>query len=698
MYPRQSSNGSTVIVYGQELGLRVVWYSGKSFKSRKEAAHSAVNGTTKSDPMVIDLDDDDDGPTAEPHAAPAEFEQEEDEVDPSAPYRDVLRYIDIPLGTAASRIAIPHPGKDLAQGPSASWPPIYNDRIVVASACTDLTIRVISVPLDPPAPDVHDISRMGVQVVKIEGANSHQQFISDISITHTGDFAVDQDEAEAQAQAQTQTQTRSNSQPKQEAAESDSVQWSLLLASLSGTGSGLLLVHQLPLRGVQIASGPEYFSPLRRTYLRSSSMGAKLSFNPSPFPAERHSTLLITLPSDSTAKVYQIFSTHNRERRGSSATTDSTSTTRSMRHFSAERGRFLMTFLSPFSQNDTRIGQRRKRILDAKWVVCGRAVVALLEDGGWGIWDLEAVGPTSSTLGPNLIRGQGNISGIHGGSLTRFSARSKVVPVVETKTGSSNSQPQPTSGSLAPMTPSTRKVRSEGLFQGSKINSAATTPSTPQHGMIYVKEQSSNRPAHDESVIISYGDENIYLPSILSFWKGGTTPSRLPSMRLGGQMLRSISLLPTTASPENPFSATGIFVNNPSTPNFLIQTSHRLIFSMNPLSSRPGTADASTQTAHPPSDLTLLASGDLDVEGMDRLLDDMGDGEASRKPMNLFNKSVGFRIHDENGDDDGDIDMTASPTPARARGLKSTNARGGSGTGLGVGAGATPGPKRRIFS
>jgi hypothetical protein len=634
--------------------------------------------------MVIDLDDDDEPTPAETTAAPAEFEEEQEEVDPYAPYRDVIRHIDIPLGTTATRIAIPYISKDIDQASPGAWPALYKDRIVVAAACSDLALRVISAPLDPPPLEIQDASKIDVQVVKIEGANSHQQFVSDIAITHTGTQSREEEDAEAKTQYR--SQTRSQSQSRQDPEDSDSAQWSLLVASISCTGSGLLLVHQVPVRNNQILPSPEYSVPIRRTCLGASSVGAKLSFNTTPYPAERHSSLLVTLPSNPAVKIYQLFQqAHPRERRGSNVTDASVSTTRSARTSGAERGKFLITLLPTFSQQDIDATQRRKRVLEARWVAAGRAVIALLDDGEWGIWDLEAVGPTSSTSGANLIRGQGNISGIHGGSLTRFSVNSHILPFAEIKQKSASSQAQPTSGSLVPMTPSTRKVRSEGLFQGSKLNTGATRPDARQHGSIVVEEKSSTRPSHDECIVISYADEIVYLPSILAFWKGEAKPVRLPTVRLGGQALRSISILPVSAY-DNPFYATGNFDATPSTPDMLIQTSHRLILSLNPLPSSPGSANASTQTA-PPSDQTLLASGDLDVEGMDRMLEDMGGASGTKRPMNLFTKSVGFRIDE---DDDGDVDMMASPTPAKG-GLRITNGRNLFG-------GETPVPKRRIFT
>ncbi|OAL35830.1 hypothetical protein AYO20_04980 [Fonsecaea nubica] len=676
VYPRQSSNGSTVIVYGHGQGLRIVWYAGKGFKpSKKELPPPKTNGSAKSNAMVIDLDDEDDDTAgkAEADIGPAEFKEDEEEVDPSAPYRDVLRYIDIPLGTAASRVAVPHIVKDLAQAPPESWPAVYSDRIIIAVACADLSIRVISAPLDPPAPGVHDISKMGVRTLKIEGSNSHQQFISDIAITHTG--VVSREQMDLEEQSQAKVQTRSQSQPKPGSAESESERWSLLVASVSSTGAGLLLIHQIPLHKNQFATNADYPVPIRRTYLRSSCINARVSFNTSPYPAERHSTLLITVPADSTVKVYQVFPSHTRERRGSNATADSVSSTRSTRMPGSDRGKFLITLLPSFRQEITEVAQqRRKLVLDARWLIAGRAVAALLEDGEWGIWDLEAVGPTSSSSGANLLRGHGNISGIQGGSLTRFAVRSHLLASVDSKQKSAYSEAQPTSGSLAPMTPSTRKVRSEGLFQGSTSTNNSSKPNSQRcYGSIYVEEMLPNRVAHDESVLISYAHETVYISSILSLWKGESKPVRLPPPNLGGQVPLSLSLLPSSELSSNGFSGSSIF-DNAVSPDFITQTSHRLILSLNPLSPRSSVADPSTQTIAAPSDQTLLASGDLDVEGMDRLLDDMGGMAATKKPMNLFTKSVGFRIDDDEDDGDEDIDM-GSPTPAKGRGLKILNGK-----------------------
>lgn len=670
VYPRQSRNGSTVIIYGHEEGLRLAWYAGKPFKpAKKDVAPPKVNGNAKNDAMVIDLDDDDDEPaTKEAPIAPAEFKEEDEEIDPAAPYRDIIRHVDIPLGAAATRIAVPPIPRDPAQTPPESWPAIYSNRIVVAVACSDFSIRVISAPLDPPALEVQDISKMDVQVLKIFGPTSHQDFISDIAVTHTTGISRDQDDVERQPRSTTQDDTQSKA-----TSPSDTPQWSLLIATISSTGAGLLLIHQVPFQSSKLLStAPEHFLPIRRHHLRSSTMGSKLAFNPSPYPAERHSSLLITLPAASCVKLFQVFPTSPRERRGSTATADSASTTRSIRTGSGFRGKFLMTFLPGFAREDDAVNPKRRSVLDAQWVAGGRAVVALLEDGEWGVWDLEAVGPTSSNTGGNLIRGQGNISGIHGGSLTKFAVRSTISPVEETKPKTSHAESQPATGTLAPMIPSTRRARAEGLFHESKRHKS-TSESQTRKGRIYVDGNQSDRP-HDESAIINYAGENIYVASISSFWRSELKPVRLPALRTGGQQARSVSLLPRSTSQSS--GSAGIFGLATSTPDFLVQTDHRLILSVNPLSETSDTTNGSTRTAlslaPEVSDQALLASGELDVDGMDRILEEMGGSgglaASISKPMNIFTKSVGFQIDDEDEDDE-DVEM-ASPTPAKFSSFK----------------------------
>ncbi|KIV96214.1 hypothetical protein PV10_00105 [Exophiala mesophila] len=666
VYPQRSSNGSRIIVYGHDRGLRVVWYGGRSFASPKPESAPKTNGTSKSTPMVIDLEDEDthNETPATPHqtVGPTEFQQNDDEIDHSAPYQRVLRFMDLPLGTAALRIAIPHIHTDISQAAPDSYPLIYRDRIIVAAACADLSIRIVTLPLTPPHPDVRDVSTLEVESLKIFGPNSHQDFISDIAITQS--TGAEADETEIDDQVRPNTRARSQA-ARAEDGNSTLQKWSLLVASVSSTGSGLLLVHQLPLISQRkLSTKPQHFLPIRRQYLRSPAAGARLTFNPAVFPSQRHSSLLLTLPAASLVKLYHVFATHVRDRRGSTATADSMSSRDSLH--ASDGGSFPLTFLPPFETSDIASGvPRRKRVIDAQWIAAGRAIIGLLEDGEWGIWDLEAVGPRSTTSGMNLIRGQSNISGIQGGSLTRFAVRSHVnLPNVAKQ--SSTVAFQPSSGSLAPMTPATRKERSDGLFRGKATE--ATIPSSPQrnHGSISVDRQSLsvNGRSQDESVTISFADQSLYIPSILSLWKGDTQPVRMPNLKLGGQNQQCIHVLPCST----PGSSLGLLGITDSIPEFMVQTSHRLILSVHPLSDplHENTNGSMTTIPHT-SDQALLDSGELDVDGMDRILDNM-DTNIGGKRHGSFNKNAHFREDDTSDDDDDDDDTSmvlGSPTPAK---------------------------------
>lgn len=630
--------------------MRVVWYAGRKFKPRV-SSQPKVNGTTKADePMVIDLDDDDEPPQPQPPGGKVEFEPEEDEVDPSHPYHDVLRHLDIPLGTSGLRLAVPWLHTDLSE--SSYSPGIFKDHAVIAVAGTDLSIRLVAFPLEPPAPGFSDTPQTGVQIALLLGPGGHQDLITSIALTYTRQL---DDSGDDEAQYQN---------------------FSFLVASTSCTGSGLLLVHQLPVKGTRLVPDAEHSIPIRRQHLRLPLVSAKLSFNTSTYPAERHSTLLITIPGASCVKVYQVFRQHpdGRHRRGSATTTDSASSTRSVSRFGVDNGKFLITLLPGFSTpNNLDPSQPRKSVIDAKWITGGRAVLALTQGGEWGVWDLEAAGPVSSS-NQKLIKGQGNVSGISGGSWNRF-AITGVLPSPASGSHAIKSPPTSSSG-LIPATPHTRKAQAHGLFEG---GSGASMPSNSlQWGSITTS--ASNDSVNEESIIINYGTQNFYIPSILSQWKseatgkGGFTASSsnsaiLPPLRLGEENIKSVSLLPHFPKQQDgPFGAK-------TYPNFMVTTSTRLILFVSPLTETTLEENATEMTrpmqiSRATTDRSLLQRGALDVDGMDRILEGMdssvqsnffpGSKSASRAKPN-FGKSVGF------SNDDMDItpDLPSPTTTSR---------------------------------
>lgn len=647
--------------------------------------------------MVIDLDDEEPelGPSS---TQPAEFEEQDEEIDPSEPYLKILRSINIPFGTAARHLAIPHMPSHVSQASVGAYPPIYSTHIIVAVACDDLSVRLVSLPLTPPPLEAKDLSTWGIQIVKIV-PTSHQDLLSSITITHTSTPADPEDDVD-KGKSRSRSRSRLGTTTASTGTASGGQQWCFLIASTSPTAGGLLLVHQLPSTfDMAFNHLPESHVLLQRQHFRSPLIRSTIRFNSSVYPAERHSNILVTFPDGGCVKIYQALPDPNlaysQGRRGSAATMDSTtSSSRSLPMSATRPGRLLVTLYTGFIESSESVSDsRRKRVLDAAWVLGGRAVVVLLEDGEWGVWDIEGAGPPSAS-NKNLFEGQENVSGIQGGALTRFSLRGLLTPPADQAPKTHQAEPKNTkSGRLAPMTPQTRKVRSDGLFRGSASgNPSAGTPGRFSHGCIHVTEHqtanSSTTTAMNESILLSLGNINLSIPSLLALWRAESTgkgsldssgtvrPTPFTALQLGGEQQRSIAVLP---QPSNATHHTLFGSKAGRLTDVIISTDNRLIMLVSPISephlSAPTSQGADGASARTDTDQLLLTQGNLDIDGVDRILDRMtnGSSQAVARPS----KSVGFDL-----DDDGDVGM-GTPTPKNIGRL----AR----------AGATPGRTRRAL-
>ena len=576
-----------MIVYGHETGLRAVWYGGKSFKE-PDTNPAKVNGN-KEEPMVIDLDDEE-PQRPDASSAQAAFEDDEGGVDPQEPYPEVLRYLDIPLGASVQRLAIPESPEQL------------QSKIVVVAACTDLTIRLVTIPLDPPAPEISGFLQLDVRTLKISGPGSHQDLITGIAATCY--------------------------ENEEELGENDTTSAiSLLIASTSCTGSGLMLIHRIPITAGRFSAAANDLLPIRKVHLRAPLMSASLSFNRASAQTKRRSMLLITIPDAPCVKVYDPFPQplSSRSRRGSIATTDSASSTRSWPTSEPSNGKILITLQSDFrSRDQTGPEPRRKRVLASEWILGGRSIITLLEDGEWGIWDLEAAGTTASTKNQNLIKGQANVAGIVGGGSTRFAVKGQLPSATASSKHIQNSQS--TSNGLVPATPHSRKTRAEGLFNGSPAVSSHQA-SDIQNGHLVVKSSATTK--NEESVLINYGSQNMYIPSILSYWKASTESSttahnnyaiNVPVIRTAGQTLNSINLLPSLENQKR-----DNFLQDRTPPNVLVSTDSRLILLVQPLTIASTSNSSAPQMTF--SDLgrsiTAFGGSNHELDNIDHMLDTM---------------------------------------------------------------------------
>jgi hypothetical protein len=282
----------------------------------------------------------------------------------------------------------------------------------------------------------------------------------------------------------------------------------------------------------------------------------------------------------------------------------------------ANSGSWLAKFYSPF-ENAKAIDinapatVRRKPILDASWTSLeGRSVVVLLSDGEWGIWDLN--GGSADDTSMSVSRRQ------------RFAIHGYIGENVPASVELGPKKPRGSRSSLAPMTPNTRRQKQESLFSG-PMNTASTTPT----GGITVQQTLSVSGVGTEDAVTFWYDNNAYaIPSLrrfrsrLSQEKAGSAGgslygpglSRIEGFDLHGQRIQRVSQLPSEKSSSHTAQK-----------DYVIVTEHQLTFLTNKLPHQPtrhrfkGLESADISTA----DQSLLAHGELDIGGLDRILDNM---------------------------------------------------------------------------
>ncbi|KAI4634336.1 hypothetical protein J4E83_001654 [Alternaria metachromatica] len=614
VYPVKAPNGSTIVLYGHETGVGILWRGGRPLKKtapppKQSAKPAKVNGTSKDAIMIIDSDDDEPAKAAAEPLPKAEFEDEEEELDPDQPYASIVQQLSLSLSTQVLHIAVPQIPSASTLRPADTIPPIFSQNIVFTVACADSTIRVITLPLSPPphvAKDkLHSVKpQFGENIVKVHG---HQSIPMGVTMTWTargepssaedGDDDVDMDEEE---------EDTANSRRKPQSRADGG--FDILVASHSAELGGLLKLFRFELSETALqVSHP--VAPYKTLAL--SKPASRIAFNTAQYPKPRHSQLLIA-NSAGTTRIYDPFASPIRKRRGSGSR--------------AEPGAFVGTFRSSFESVKNvaltpAVLPSRKAIIDAAWASDGRHIIALLADGEWGVWDVDRSGP-SPPADPSA-----------------FSLRGYVGTAEKEGTSGAASSPKRGSrNSLAPMTPNTRKRKEETLFQGSASSSTVAT----RGGVSVASITSNNGVSAEDSVLIWYGSEIHRIADLMKFWtrtasasSGGSLPGpglQQQDVVLCGESITSVSQFDTTAQ------ASRMAVPRDT----LISAEHRLIITastsqplgrdLNAMFAREKVEDeTSTRT-----DQALLTRGELDLGGMDRMLESMeGSGTSAAVSKNL---------------------------------------------------------------
>lgn len=494
-----------------------------------------------------------------------------------------------------------------------------------AAACSDGSVRVVALPLVPPLPSSKAAAksraqgRYGEQVITLFSKSGRRSVPIGVDLSWTSPDSDDMeadpmDDAEGVPEIKTQLQVSKTLRSLSKGT------WTLVIASHSAEATGLLRMAWIPIVStdgrLSLSSGG---LDVRKVHVPSPVR--KLSFNTSLYPSKRRSHLLV-VDLKGVLRLYDTFfnqaSSHDQNMTSS--------------------GDWLATLSSSF---DSSSGMPvRKPILDAVWIFGGKAILVLLSDGEWGIWDIEGIGPGARK---GLLRNGMGSRGVAGGATASFAIHGFLVteriPALSSSTKKSHGNlPGETDRGpkLAPMTPHTRKIRAETLFLGPVTGAGVSTGGIATIPII----PDGSGQGEDEFVTLWYGNNVYQISSLMSYWKRAASD---PENSLQSPGISKIDLIDFQGERNNGITH---FPTEPGTKDFkdlLVTAEHRLIILTSP--HRPPTTSsfqlrlgaAATNTYQRPVEQQLLSRGELDIESMNRLLDTM-----SGEPRVPSLKSVGF--------------------------------------------------------
>ncbi|MCJ1432497.1 hypothetical protein MMC27_001854 [Xylographa pallens] len=608
VYPLLAPNGSTVIVCGHDQGIFVMWRGGRPFKSGLQInSHDRnLNGAKRGDDLSMEADDD--ISESDPDASLIDlslFEEEEEEVTPEKPYHPIIQDLNLPLGTATLRIAFPrisHAPQDL---PHDMAPRLLGTDMVIAAVCADSITRLLTLPLMPPSPHTkkrlelrNDIlignagrGSWGERLIQIPRAASKQGLPKAISVAFMPRITL--------GEAEDRFEEGEDETIGHDEGGSDIVdeEWDILVASCGSDPSGEVSIYKIPLSedGSCIEDGVSDKDLLWRSEPIVRSIATLEIYVPTK-SRTREGPYLLLAETNGPVRVYDCCLSSD-----------------------GDHGQWIRWFYPGFEDNAQGHVQYRT-LIDAKWILGGRAIAVLTADGEWGAWNtylnvrMDIRQPEERASYSSIIPVKFIFSGWVGGL-------SSVTNSAKSSTGRVDSRSK-----LAPMTPSTRRIRESTFFSGSNTRSSISSL-----GGIFtcaIPKALSGK-EEDETLVIWHGGKIVMIASLITHWEnkikgsgslygaGANGQAReVSDVDLGGELRSAVSILPIQAKLlplEKPVKQ----------PDLLVSGDRSLLILASPLRE---TGPSKTYLREAPSSLAdqrHLSRGELDVNGMDRILDSM---------------------------------------------------------------------------
>lgn len=334
--------------------------------------------------MIIDSDEED-----APPPAPAAFidrpEFENEVVTDTTGYPEVIQTLDLALGTDVFHIAVlpiaPRPA-----GQPLEDTAILSEKMVFAVTCASGSAYVLTLPLIPPSHDSK--AREELRTDLLAGAAGKGKWgetlfqLNSQSSRHADGIAIN----------------LVRDRPESSMASSGSPATRIVVAVHSKDASGTLRLWDVPI-GQPTDKTP--LEPFQTEFL--SSPLTNIAFNPN----SSHPTQLLAVDSTHAVRIYDYSI--------SSIAQDDL-----LEGPWPSHGSWLISLYAPFVRGSA--STSRKPVVGANWISHGRAILALMADGQWGIWDVEGAGP-SGTINDDSTSLFGKYgSALRGAALTAFHA------------------------------------------------------------------------------------------------------------------------------------------------------------------------------------------------------------------------------------------------------------------------------------
>ncbi|CAK7214036.1 hypothetical protein SCUCBS95973_002008 [Sporothrix curviconia] len=490
-YPVLSPQGANIVIYGHENGVSVVWRGGQRLKDVRKANPKPAASTANADSVMILDSDEDEAAPASSAAAGASFVDtpvfEDAPADSNAGgFAEIVQTLDLALGQAVLSVAVlpicPCAAKD-------AEPSFLQEQMVFAITCrATADVYVVTVPLTPPSNESKSRPQLRTNLL---AGNLGRGAFGDVLIPLGGQNRRGEGVAITLAKQKTPSSAAAGGGGSL-GAHAARTPTHVIVAVHAREASGTLRLWDVVV-GTKRGASERPVEPFQTEYLPSPLAG--VAFNPT------HPTQLLAVDPQRAVRIY-----------------DYTIPAIPFDDMSEgpfpPQGSWLLSLYPPFARGGL-TQTARKPTVAAAWIAHGHAILALLADGQWGVWDIDRASTSNSSGGG--VFGAGSVtSGIRGAALTNFSISGQIEGTTPLRNPATSSR-KSTEGDFVPMTPHTRRDALAASFAGG-VERLVATP-----GGVEVVQQRSLRgtAAGKETAVLWLGGSDYtvaVIPDVSRFW------------------------------------------------------------------------------------------------------------------------------------------------------------------------------------